>query len=406
MKKFLHLLMIAALVVPEGINAQKPKVYPDNAFRWLSPNGIYAVSSLYETLTIHNLVTGEENEYVEEYFGGNGNAVSNNGIVVGSSALTESAAYWKNGQWYDIESAAGRTLSYANGISIDGSRIVGTVSPDSYAGDFEGLMLVPCYWDVQEDGTVGELHLLPFPNKDLTGRTPQYVTAISVSNDGKTIAGQIQDFSGFIVQPIIYQQNEDGEWNYTLIQNDLYHPEGIVLPEDPGDFEGTEPSYEDYMTEEELAAYLEAVDNYYNSQPIYPEFTDFMSEEERAAYLAAVEEFYETWEGDFPNYEDYMTAEELAAYLEAVDNYYNSQPIYPEYTDFMTEEEKAAYLAAYEAYMTAYNEWDEKFMTYQLAFQELAENVPILVFNNVLLSADGKSYVTSTEKGSFFTGYE
>lgn len=403
MKKFL--LFVAAVLLASSTNAQEPKVYPNNAFRWLSPNGTYAVSTLYDVLTIHNLVTGEENEYVEEYFGGNGNAVSNNGIVVGSSALSESAAYWKNGQWYDIESVAGRALSYANGITADGSRIVGSVSPDNYAGDFEGLMLVPCYWDVEADGTVGELHLLPFPNKDLTGRTPQYVTAISISEDGKTIAGQIQDFVGFIVQPIIYQQNEDGEWSYKLIQNDLYHPEGIVLPEDPGEFEGAEPSPEDYMTEEELAAYLEAVDNYYNSQPIYPDFMNFMSEEERTAYLAALEEYFETWEGDYPNYEDYMTEEELAAYREAEDNYWNSQPIYPEYTDYMTEEEKAAYLADYEVYMAAYNEWDEKFMAYQLAYQELGENVPVLVFNNVLLSADAKSYVTSTEVGSYITGF-
>ena len=340
MKKILSLATLAFMAT-SFLNAQTPEIHPGEAFSGISPDGKYVVSVVYEVVTIHDRAKDLKYEYVESYHVGNGNAISNTGIVVGQS-IEDVAQYWKDGEWFDIKSAATRNMSKADGITPDGTRIVGAVSPESFTGGYDGLMLTPCYWDVQADGTIGDFNALPYPEKDLSGRIPQYITAIRVSDDGKTIAGQIMDYGGMVCQPIIYRQNEDGEWSYTLIHNELFHPEGIVLPEDPGEWEDEFPQPEAFMGEEALADYNKAM-----------------------------EEYWETWE-NMPNAEDYMTEEETAAY---------------------------------QAALAAYNDWDEKWTAFNEAYTQLVQAVPNFTFNNVLLSNDGKTYVSSKQSGDFFSGY-
>lgn len=401
MKKLL-LFTTIALMTAGAVSAQTNQVLPDEAFCGVSPNGKYAVSFVFEKLSIHDLSTGDVYTYEEEYTSGNGNTLSNTGIVVGSN-MAPNACYWKNGEWKNIESVQGKRMSKADGITPDGSRIVGAVSPESYAGDFEGLMLVPCYWDMQ-DGTPGDINYLPFPEVDWSGRTPQYITAISISDDGKTIAGQIQDYIGIVCQPIIYHQDADGKWEYTLVQNELYSIEGFELPDYPGEWDGADPSPEAFMTEEEIAAYEAAMEAHV--YPTQPEYEDFMSEEEKAAYNAAMEKYYETWDfDDYPYYGDYMTEEEIAAYEAAMEEYYKAENAYwenmPKQEDFMTEEE----IAAYEQALKDYNEWQEKYWEYEGALYEIIESLPGMCFNNVILSHDGKTYITSRAQGDFFSGY-
>ena len=333
MKRILSLVTIA--VIAASSYAQVPQIHPNEAFAGVSPDGKYAVSVLYSNVVIHDLATDKKYEYSEDFYVGSGNYISNTGIVVGST-MTPTASYWKDGEWYIIESGSDRLMSKADGITADGIRIVGAVAPESYGGDYEGLMLTPCYWDFNADGTLGDLHALPFPSKDLTGRTPQYVTAVRVSDDGKTIAGQVVDYSGNVCQPIVYRQNEDGEWNYTLINNELFYPEGVVIPEDPGEDS--------------------------------PEITDFMTEEELAAYQQALDDWDAAGTGDwdtYPNYWDYMTAEEYAAYQTSSDEYW------------------------------------EKSNAFYDALNQLFSAVPTFEFNNVLMSRDGKSYVTTDIKVYF-----
>ena len=398
MKKIL-LLATTVVMAVSSVNAQTPETHPDEAFCGVSPNGKYAVSVLYEKVSIHDLSTGKVYTYEEGYASGNGNSLSNTGVVVGSTMET-TACYWKDGVWHDIE-VGNRAMSKADGITPDGTRIVGAVSPGDYDGSFEGLMLTPCYWDVQADGTLSDIKYLPYPAKDFVGRTPQYVTAISVSEDGKTVAGQIQDYSGFVCQPIIYRQNADGEWSYELIHEELFHPEGIEIPEDPGEWEGEVPMPESYMSEEEQAAYNTAVEEHEKTNPEYPEYKDYMSEEEYAAYEAALEAFYETWEGEPPMLESYMTEDEMAAYNAAIEAYYEASNNYwnniPQPIDYMSDESKAAY----EADLAEYNEWAEKYDAFINAFNQLSESVPAFVFNNVLMSPDGKTYATTNEIAYF-----
>ena len=308
MKKLL-LFAIIAMAAMGSAKAQEPKVYPGEAFVGFSPDGNYTVSVLDEYLAIFNLATDKKAEYTDGYYYiGNGNAISNTGIVVGST-MTPSACYWKDGEWHDFPSVANRNMSKADGVTPNGNRIVGAMAPESYEGGYEGLMLTPCYWDMQADGTPSEAHALPFPVKDLTGRTPQYITAIRVSDDGKVIAGQVVDYSGTIIQPIVYRQDEEGAWSYTLIHNDLFHPEGIVLPEDPGD---NEPTIEDFMTAEEFAAYNKALEDWNEAgtwdYETYPNYWDFMTAEELAAYETASNEYNDKWNAFFEAFDQLYQA--------------------------------------------------------------------------------------------------
>lgn len=338
MKKLLLGASVAMLCASSAV-AVEPGVYPGLAFNAVSPDGSMAVSFSYEVITILDLVTGQEYAYEELYAPGNGNYISDNGIVVGSKLSFESACYFQGGEWYDLPGVNDHVWSYANGVTPDGSRIVGEVTPDGLVDiDVDATMLVPCYWDLQSDGTYSEPRPLPYPTLDLTDRAPQYITAVRISEDGKTIAGQIQDFSGFICQPILYTLGEDGEWTYTLLLDDMFHPEGFNLPEYPGDAPSTDP--QDYMTEEEYAAYQLALQEWENT-------------------------CLETGEWDYETY--------------------------PNSLDYLSEEGREALAKAAEEYEI----WDVKWTAFSMAFEELQDLVPIFEYNNLFLSSDGKMYATT-----------
>ena len=398
MKKFLLLASVAAFGAASMMaSVNNPTEYPDYGFVGFSPNNQFAVSEVYGKVIIENLVTGDKYEYEDGFGTGTGNFISNTGVIVGQQGGAF-AAWWQNGQWNEVNDQTAGNMSIASGITRDGTRMVGSIAPAGYDGSYEGLMLVPCYWDLQDDGTYGHTNYLPYPEKDLTGRVPQYITALCVSEDGKTIVGQVTDFAGSIYQPIVYTLGDNGEWSFTLIHNNLYHPEGIEIPEDPGDSPNVQP--ESFMSEEELAAYNKAVEDYYANQDslMFPEIEDFMQPEKWDEYQAALDEYYETWE-NYPEYSDYMTEEELAAYNQAVEDYYAEQEknVYPDYLDYMTPEE----IEALEEAKKEMEEWDEKWMEFQEAYSRLQETVPSFVFNNMMLSPDGSTVATTYSKESF-----
>ena len=284
MKNIFLLTLGLATAFPMISQPTTPAIYPGLPFNKIAPDATIAMT---EDGTIINFDTGRKYSYFEQYTNGSGNCISSTGIIVGSQISTEKAALWKDGQWTIFPCAKDLTLSYANGITPDGSRVVGSISPSSYTGNYEGMMIVPCYWDVQPDGTYTDYTVLPHPTKDFTGRPPQYVTAVRVSEDGKTIAGQMKDFSGFVCQPIVYHQADDGSWSYTLLLDDLFHPDGMVLPPDPG--EGPQP--QDFMTQDEIDEFNRAL--YFwelfgnEDYSTYPDIYDFMTDQEFAEYYEA-----------------------------------------------------------------------------------------------------------------------
>ncbi len=322
-----------------------PQRIEDAYISAISPNGVYAASQTYAGVRIFNLSNGTEDSYLADpddwsalpYGLGLGKCISDNGIVLGGTNM--SVQYWKDGEWYDLEVPDYATdTNLANAITTDGSRICGSIGVGGISWDGDALMQAPCIWNATEDG-FGAPIMLPHPEKDFTGRIPQYVTAVDISADGKTVIGQVVTATGMLAYPILYRENENGEWSYEIPHENFLMPEGMVFPEYPGD--GPEaPNVMDYMTEEEYQAYNEALNAY--------------------------------WGEEIPDE--------------------------PKATDFMSEEAVAEYEAALEAYNKANEEWSNKFYEWFEAWDKCMETCPDYQFNSVMISSDGNHYGCTIQK--------
>lgn len=340
-------LLFAALALVSGsVFAMESRVLPGMYCLGVSPDGSYSISEAMGTFSIIDNATGEVkvtfegNEWTGEGYGlGFGHAISENNIIVGN--MLDHAAYLKGGEWTNLITPHPQYTSLAQAITPDGTRIVGSVglSPIS-TDDTEVPMQVPVVWNLLSDGSYGEPVMLPYPVKDYTNRVPQYVMALDISADGKVIAGQMTDYSGMMHTMIYYTLNDEGQWDMHNDYEVLANPNNVEIPPYPG--EG----------------------------PAQPNMQDFMTEEEKAAYDEALSAWYEegTWNYEtFPNMEDYMTEEELAAYAEAL----------------------TAWQSVYDAWMEAYDAFDAA----------IAECGGIdLVFNSMRLSSDGKVVLSNVQK--------
>lgn len=336
MKKFLLLSGAVAISLSAMADALAPKVLSDAWFVAVSPNGTYAASALYGTVNIYDLSTGAVNTYGEEsgtFSLGIGKCVSDNGIVLGSTDDV-SADYWKDGEWYSLsvpENAV--SVNLANAITPDGSRICGSIGVGGISFDGDALMQAPCIWNATADG-YSEAVMLPYPEVDLSGRVPMYITAVDMSDDGKLIIGQVQNATGMMSYPILYTENADGEWSYKIVHEELLNPGGVEFPAYPG--EG----------------------------PAWVDPVSFMTPEELAEYDLAVKECEESgYSIPYPELIDYMSSDELTAYNEAVEAY---------------EEEYAIWYEQWEAWMDL--------------LSEVLEAAPVYEFNSVRMSPDGKTF--------------
>lgn len=289
MKKLL--LFGAASMTVAAAMAIEPSIINDAQVQAISPDGKTIVSEWGGTISLYDTASGEllgaYGDADMPYSYGLGNPFADDGTFVGSTNL--GAAYLKNDMWTQLNVPSTEFDTYAWGISPDAKIIVGIVGLVPVSIDDQEIpMKVPAYWERQNDGSYSDYHLLPYPSVDFTGRVPQYVTAVYVNND-YTIYGQVVDYSGSMVALIRYTRNADNEWEYT-VYNDLINPDHIVFPELPAQPEWVNP--EDYMTEEEIDAYNEGVQNWnWESGDEYPVYTDYMTEQELAAYEAAMNEY-------------------------------------------------------------------------------------------------------------------
>lgn len=338
--KYVFLIANAVLVAFFSA-AMSPNEWGNKQILSISPNGSFSASEHLGSISLINNETGESVELVSNedanYSLGKGNSVSNNGILVGS--LGNIPGYLKDGKWYNLPTGFPQNLNIANGITPDGSRICGTVGTAALTADATSVPIQsPAVWDMRKDGTYSEPIMLPYPPFDYTGRVPQYVTAISISDDGKTIVGLVTDYSGFMTTLIYYTLNRDNKWVMHNEFKSLANPNGIEIPEYPG------------------------------KCPEAPQTTDFMTEDERRAYQNALDAWYAA--GTF----DYAT--------------------YPDVYDYMTEEEKTAYEAAAAAWQTdVYAPWQEAFDAFDEAVKEC--NGTSLICDNVLLSHDGETAIST-----------
>lgn len=329
-------------------------LHPELYFDKMSPNGKYLSAQTLGYVYLYSRPDSVYDEYyasedaVTEYYAtGIGNCWSNDGILVGSVNDRE-CAYWKDFEWNELPiKSENQGLNMANCITPDGSRIAGFVG--IAAMDMTSQMIKPVYWDRTADGDYELYKELPYPTTDFCGRTPQYVTAIAISDDGKTIVGQIVDWSGFYTYPIVYTQGNDGEWSYRTICEGVLYSEGATFGTWPGE-EPIKPDGEEYMNDEELAAYRA----------------------DMAVYLDAYEQY--TY-GEIP-WDDVPTEPDPADYI--VDRL-------DEYLDAINK-----YQQDLQNYYNALNEFDMIMMDNMLDCS--------FTFNNVYISGNGRYYATTIKR--------
>lgn len=458
MKKNLLLLLAGAIAGSPAFATDDPVVFDNLIFSKMSADANWLLADDGQgSIVILDRANDKKYEYgpdslMTDYYSlALGTAVSNNGVVLATTTPgMMDASYWQNGEWNLLpidEAYTGMCSSHS--VTPDGKRICGNVGQVEFSINADQVMVVPAVWTLGEDGKYGKCELLPHPDTDFTGRTPQYITAVCMSDDGKTILGQIQDYTGFLPQPIVYTQGEDGKWSYKTLMADIFNPEGETWPVWPGDdaptiqeymtqaqiaaydeavnkyneayaaYQERKPKPEDYMTDEEKTKYQDAIDNWDPMTSFYPVATDFMTEEEIEKYNAALA----VWsaEGEAPSITDYMTADELAAYNKALEDYtsgempkpedfisaaglakYNEalaawkkNPLcYPNIEDFVSPDKLAEYKAAKE-------KWDKEFEAFMDKYDEVSANLPAFIFNDLSLSPNAK-YAASTSMHSDF----
>lgn len=333
----------AALLSVMCMNAQdqvEPFILPNWEIDAFSTDNVYAAGKNF-TAKLYNLKTGEIFDAGALQFG-SGNFLSDNGVMVGN--MESGTAYvYMNGRSFMPETLSSYWFCYLNAITPDGTRTVGVMNhPDKTdnSDKYKGVDYIPFYCDIV-NGVIGEPVILPYPTEDLVGGTIQFASAIYISADGKTILGVVNDRYGYYDYPIIYTQNSEGEWSYSLPTAHLFNPDHVDFPPNP-----------------------------WRDEPYFPEYVDFMSAVQRAAYEEAMAQVIVT--GIVPDPFNYMTAQEQAEYIQAA---------------------------------TAYNEWfDERepeMKAYEKLYFDVLEHSYEFPLNELALSPDGTKFASTATRGVF-----
>lgn len=296
MKKLL-LLSALGLLAAQGVSADDAASKYVKNLDYLplaiSPNGKYAGSQDINGIALWDLETSrivanvyvDEDSGVDHYSIGIGNFVNDLGQFTGSNGYgsNDEACVYKDGKWTVICSESDRSTSSGNGITNDGKRICG------YAASGDLLTTVrPVYWDLEADGS-WSIHDLPYPATDYAGQPIQNCTAICISNDGKTILGQVVAGNGMNILPVLFTMDDKGEWSYKVLGEEYANPDNVEFPPYP-----TKPNPTDYMTADEKAAYDEALAEW-GKNPLggpRPQPEDFINDEAKLAeYKAAMQDY-------------------------------------------------------------------------------------------------------------------
>lgn len=294
-KIILALCMSASLVC----GAQVMEKYPGFRFSKMSNNGRYLLSGS-AGVTIYDREIKQTYRYGSEYSLGKGNAVSDNGIVVAAALSAIRACYWKDGEWHDLGHSVGSkaSVAMANGVTPDGSRIVGSIDCRPVTGK-SWPMVSPVIWIWDDAAGDYVFEMLPEPATDITGCVPQQVSATCVSSDGRTVLGQVTDQRGFLEYQIIYRQSDDGSWTYEISGANRLQKEDAEWPPYPS--RPVKPQASDYLTDDEKLEFNKANQAYKDSleivsltgknprMPFYEEFVKERKEE----YDAAMKQFDE-----------------------------------------------------------------------------------------------------------------
>lgn len=291
MKKTLLLLSVIALPVMMSAQVSEP---PTNV-KWepgvyalqISPNGQWILSSAGD-MSIYETATGK-NVYYDGMQVTTGTGIANNGTAVGY----ESGQYGKmvvNGKLIEPEALSGYEFCPISGISADATRVAGMVT-NPKGGE---TLWVPFVADLDAQGNMGEITILPYPEKDFLGGIPTYSTADCLTYDGKVILGNYYDWTGKYIVPIVYFEGEDGTWSYVCPSEPLFNPEGIELPANPYWNEPYLPEPEEFMTGLYKTQYLQAYEEWMAGLGDEPDPKEYMSEENWEIYKGYLEN-WEVW---------------------------------------------------------------------------------------------------------------
>lgn len=344
-------LLLGALALFGGIVAHAlpttPKSYENQYVTCISPDGKYIASEMYGTVVITDLETGTaytyegDGEYIE-YSTGDGNCWSSNGILAATTHTNGSATYWQNGSWQQLPNPQSRSV-YTKAVNNDGTVIIGAggvVAADHAPNE---LYNVPLIWTRGDDNN-WTIEVLPYPVIDFSGRTPQGLIPISVSEDGTKIAAQLIDYSGYFITPMMLTKGDDGTWTYADWGGKIINTDGIIFPEFDEDNPPIDPAShpEDYMSDEEMR-------------------TDYLID-------------YEDWQSnpqdfDYPYPEDYMTSADLEKYNEDI-------------LKFNVEAEK----------------WNASLELFFEKFYQLFDTSLQVTFNNSYITPDGEYVVTTASR--------
>lgn len=342
----------------------EPLLLPEFYVQKISPDGkwLYSDTGMGEVV-LYDLETNDAYVY-ETLWLGSGNSISADGTAVGSDG---SALFVKGDNVFYAGTLSNYGYSTINGITSDGSRIVGVIGNDSSTGmEDDNQYYFPYVADVDDNGNCSEPVFLPHPDKDFMGLVPQYSSATWISSDGKIILGQLIDYSGMFIQPIVYRQDAAGEWSYTLPTKSMFNPNHIEIPEFPGEFELKPVEPTDFMSDEMKEQYLEDFEWWETEgrfdQDLYPgdHLEDYMTPSEIEEYNKAVEEY---------NYYAEEYNEKLEAYLEARNMIFDTSVKFPQNGSRMNEK---GTLATMPGIRSVGSEWDMRdvYDTYVLDFAD------------------------------------
>lgn len=295
-----QLLFSSLLLIPCAQSmAQSIKKADGVTMYSISENGKYACASnmgvavLWDTEKDNNITTFDDQYYYCD-------CVSNDGVMAGSAGETgtEQPILLSADKIVYLPTPTDRTWSYgsARGISSDGKMVCGLLSDASINIMDNATPILPFVWEIDGDNiTCTEL---PFPEKDFTGRCPQGYHPLMVAESKNRILGRQIDFSGMAGAFIVWERTAPGEpWTYRVLGEDVVYKDGPDFPEYPEEPENVD--YTEYMTEDEIAAYDEAYDQWWANGLMgdQPDRKDFITDPERKeAYIEAMNEYNEAYD--------------------------------------------------------------------------------------------------------------
>ena len=331
------------------MSAQTMKELPGLRYHAMSENGKWMLTVEQGWIGILNTETDDFQQYGGGDIGYNlgiGNMVTNDGFLVGNIDGKPSILDIEKKEWKQLPVKEGDVYhSTANAITNSRKYIVG------YIGNSKGFgntRIEPVIWTMNSDGTYGEYEKLPYPEKDFTGVAPMYIHPNCISEDGTVIAAQLMRQDNECL-PMVYRKAEDGTWTYEVYDKGLCE-EGLEFPEFPTE-EPVEPSYYDYMSQEEANAYKQ----------------------------------------DSIEYEDSLWAHNIGESTER-------PTYYPDPKYYMTEDNLNQYNEAWNNYVALIDEYSKKLRDFRNFYYEHV--TPNFYAQNVFrLSTNGKYYATTCVKG-------